>query len=75
MTKVFNRKSVDWTKQSMFFGDEPNTQRFDQQKYPVFEKLNQQQLGFFDQKKYLYKKIETIITFYLTNKNISLHLI
>ena len=47
MTKVFNRKSVDWTKQPMFFGDEPNTQRFDQQKYPVFEKLNQQQLGFF----------------------------
>ena len=47
MTKVFNRKAVDWTKQPMFFGDEPNTQRFDQQKYPVFEKLNQQQLGFF----------------------------
>jgi len=47
MTKVFNRKSVDWLKQPMFFGDEPNTQRFDQQKYPVFEKLNQQQLGFF----------------------------
>ena len=47
MTKVFNRKAVEWTKQPMFFGDEPNTQRFDQQKYPVFEKLNQQQLGFF----------------------------
>ena len=47
MTKVFNRKAVDCTKQTMFFGDEPNTQRFDQQKYPVFEKLNQQQLGFF----------------------------
>ena len=47
MTKVFNRKSVDWLKQPMFFGDEPNTQRFDQQKYPVFEKLNHQQLGFF----------------------------
>ena len=47
MTKVFNRKKVDWTKQSMFFGEEPNTQRFDQQRYPIFEKLNQQQLGFF----------------------------
>ena len=47
MTKVFNTKQVDWTKQPMFFGDEPNTQRFDKQKYPVFEKLNQQQLGFF----------------------------
>jgi ribonucleoside-diphosphate reductase beta chain len=31
----------------MFFGDEPNTQRYDQQKYPIFEKLTQQQLGFF----------------------------
>ena len=47
MTKVFNTEEVDWTKQPMFFGAEPNTQRFDQQKYPVFEKLNQQQLGFF----------------------------
>ena len=47
MTKTFNIKKVDWLKQPMFFGEEPNTQRFDQQKYPVFEKLNQQQLGFF----------------------------
>ena len=46
MTKTFNIKKVDWLKQPMFFGEEPNTQRFDQQKYPVFEKLNQQQLGF-----------------------------
>ena len=47
MTKTFNIKKVDWLKQPMFFGEEPNTQRFDQQKYPIFEKLNQQQLGFF----------------------------
>ena len=47
MTKTFNIKKIDWTKQPMVFGEEPNTQRFDQQKYPVFEKLNQQQLGFF----------------------------
>jgi len=47
MTKTFNRKKIDWTKQPMFFGEEPNTQRFDQQRYPIFEKLNQQQLGFF----------------------------
>ena len=45
--KTFNTKKVDWMKQPMFFGEEPNTQRFDQQKYPIFEKLNQQQLGFF----------------------------
>ena len=47
MTKTFNIKKVDWLKQPMFFGEEPNTQRFDQQKYPIYEKLNQQQLGFF----------------------------
>jgi|TARA_R110002153_G_scaffold6524_1_gene29819 ribonucleoside-diphosphate reductase beta chain len=47
MGKVFNTEQVDWLKQPMFFGAEPNTQRFDQQKYPIFEKLNQQQLGFF----------------------------
>ena len=59
--KTFNTKKVDWMKQLMFFGS-LNTQRFDQQKYPIFEKLNQQQLGFLlDLKKYLYKKIETII--------------
>ena len=45
--KTFNTKKVDWMKQPMFFGEEPNTQRYDQQKYPIFEKLNQQQLGFF----------------------------
>ena len=47
MTKVFNIKKVNWLKQPMFFGEEPNTQRYDQQKYPIFEKLTQQQLGFF----------------------------
>ena len=45
--KTFNIKKVDWLKQPMFFGEEPNTQRFDQQKYPAFERLNQKQLGFF----------------------------
>ena len=45
---VFNKsKDLDVMKQPMFFGEEPNTQRYDQQKYPIFEKLNQQQLGFF----------------------------
>ena len=45
--KTFNIKKIDWLKQPMFFGEEPNIQRFDQQKYPVFERLNQKQLGFF----------------------------
>ena len=46
--KTFNTK-IDWMKQPMFFGEELNTQRFDQQKYPIFEKLNQQQLGILQQ--------------------------
>ena len=47
MSKVFNTEQVDWLTQPMFFGEEPNTQRYDQQTYPIFDKLNQQQLGFF----------------------------
>ena len=32
---VFNRKKVDYTKESMFFGEPLNTQRFDDFKYPA----------------------------------------
>ena len=28
--KTFNTDKVDWLKQPMFFGAEPNTQRYDQ---------------------------------------------
>ena len=44
---VFNKKSVDYTKQSLFFGEPLNNQRFDVFKYPIFDKLTQTQLGFF----------------------------
>ena len=44
---VFNKKNVDFTKESMFFGEELNTQRFDTFKYPIFDKLTQTQLSFF----------------------------
>jgi len=44
---VFNRKKVDFTKEKIFFGEQLNTQRFDEFKYPVFDKLTQKQLGFF----------------------------
>ena len=44
---VFNKKNVDFTKEKMFFGEPLNTQRFDEFKYPVFDKLTQKQLGFF----------------------------
>lgn len=44
---VFNQKNVDYTKEYMFFGEELNTQRFDKFKYPKFNILTEQQLGFF----------------------------
>ena len=44
---VFNKKKVDFTKEKIFFGEELNTQRFDEFKYPIFDKLTQRQLGFF----------------------------
>ena len=49
MTKsVFNKdKNLDVTKQLMFFGPDLSVQRYDNMKYPVFDKLNQQQLGYF----------------------------
>jgi len=49
MTKsVFNKdKGLDATKQMMFFGPDLAVQRYDNMKYPIFDKLNQQQLGFF----------------------------
>ena len=30
MSSVFNRSEVDFTKQPMFFGEDQNTQRYDQ---------------------------------------------
>ena len=44
---VFNKNNVDFKKNKMFFGEELNTQRFDEFKYPIFDKLTQTQLGFF----------------------------
>ena len=44
---VFNTTQVDNTKQKMFFGPPLGVQRYDKFKYPVFDKLTQQQLGYF----------------------------
>ena len=44
---VFNTNTVNSLKQPMFFGAPLGVQRYDQYKYPVFEKLTQQQLGYF----------------------------
>ena len=73
---VFNREKIDFTKQKLFFDYELNVQRFDTFKYPIFDKLTQTQLGYFwGTKKYLYKKIETIMQHSTMHKNIYLHLI
>lgn len=47
MIKAFNDKKVDFTKEFMFFGQQPNISRYDIQRYPIFEKLIEKQLGFF----------------------------
>ena len=44
---VFNTAEVNHLKQPMFFGAPLGVQRYDQFKYPVFDKLTQQQLGYF----------------------------
>jgi ribonucleotide reductase beta subunit family protein with ferritin-like domain len=44
---VFNAEEVDTKKQPMFFGKPLGVQRYDSYKYPVFEKLTQQQLSYF----------------------------
>jgi len=44
---VFNTTQLDSTKQKMFFGPPLGIQRYDKFKYPVFDKLTQQQLGYF----------------------------
>ena len=48
MKTVFNKdKNLDATKQQMFFGPDLAVQRYDTFKYPIFDKLTQQQLGYF----------------------------
>jgi ribonucleoside-diphosphate reductase beta chain len=44
---VFNSSKVDTKKQPMFFGAPLGIQRYDSYKYPIFDKLTQQQLGYF----------------------------
>ena len=44
---VFNAEEVDTKKQPMFFGKPLGIQRYDSYKYPIFDKLTTQQLGYF----------------------------
>ena len=44
---VFNTEEVDTKKQPMFFGKPLGVQRYDSYKYPAFDRLTTQQLGYF----------------------------
>ncbi|WP_462158455.1 class Ia ribonucleoside-diphosphate reductase subunit beta [Pseudoalteromonas sp. GB56] len=44
---TFSRNRNDQLKEPMFFGQTVNVSRYDQQKYPIFEKLIEKQLSFF----------------------------
>lgn len=44
---TFNKVANDATKEPMFFGNGVNVSRYDQQRYPIFEKLIEKQLSFF----------------------------
>ena len=44
---VFNKNKVDTTKQFMFFGAPLSVQRYDSYRFPTFDRLTQQQLGYF----------------------------
>jgi ribonucleoside-diphosphate reductase beta chain len=44
---VFSKTDNDSIKEPMFFGNNVNVSRYDKQKYPIFEKLIEKQLGFF----------------------------
>ena len=44
---VFNENKTDTKKQPMFFGAPLGMQRYDEYKYPDFDKLTQTQLGYF----------------------------
>ena len=44
---VFNTEEVNTKKQPMFFGKPLGVQRYDSYKYPVFDRLTTQQLGYF----------------------------
>ena len=44
---TFNQVKNDQLKEPMFFGNNVNVSRFDQQKHPIFEKITEKQISFF----------------------------
>ena len=47
MYNVFPKEANDTLKEPMFLGRQVNVSRYDQQRYPIFEKLIEKQLSFF----------------------------
>ena len=74
---VFNTEEVDTKKQPMFFGKPLGVQRYDSYKYPAFDKLTTQQLGYFwrPEEVSLQKDRADYQTLNVQNKSISLLLI
>ena len=69
---VFNKNKVNTKKQPMFFGQPLGVQRYDEYKYPVFDRLTQQQLGYFWRPEEVsLQKDEVITKLYRQSKSIS----
>ena len=70
---VFNTQEVDTKKQPMFFGKPLGVQRYDNFKYPTFDRLTTQQLGYFWRPEEVsLQKIVEIIKHLDQNRNISI---
>ncbi len=44
---IYSEEKIDFLKEKIFFGRGKNIQRYDEQKYPFYEKLSQRMLSFF----------------------------
>ena len=69
---VFNSQEVETKKQPMFFGKPLGVQRYDSYKYPIFEKLTTQQLGYFWRPEgFPSRRIAVTINYCVKNKSTS----
>ena len=73
---VFNTNEVDTKKQPMFFGAPLGVQRYDSYRFPTFDRLTQQQLGYFWRPEEVsLQKDRADYAQLMTSKDISSHLI
>ena len=67
---TFSQNKNDQLKEPMFFGQNVNVARYDQQKYETFEKLIEKQLSFFWRpEKWMCRKTVSTMPRYLSMKN------